>query len=180
MNLFYISKLFLSCAEEFPVEEYQIDGSAGDAGVSYVEDGLEEYEVLSAPDGNPGREDGVYQREVEHVDYLAEAYGGVAASGREELGDLGVGGFGEEGAVEEAVEDIAAGADHNQGDADKDAHRGFGTLEETAEENDHRHYQSYPEKDEDVFADIPAEGHSEGHSLVFDEGELEPVAEDVD
>jgi len=169
MNLNLISKLFLLYTEEFPMEDYEIDGSAGDAGVCYVEYGLKEDELLSSPDGHPGRKDGVYQGEVKHIDYLAEAYGGVAASGREELGDLGEGGFGEKRAVEEAVENIAAGAYHDKGNADQDAHRGFGTAQEAADVNNHYRYEDDTEEDQNIFADITPEGHSEGHSLILDE-----------
>jgi len=165
--------------EEFPMKEYEIDGSAGDAGVSYVKDRLEEDEVLSAPDREPGWKIRIDQGKIEHIDHFAEADGGISASGREELGDLCVGRFGEERTVKEAVEDIAAGADHYQCNADQHADGCFGAAEEAAEIDYHYRHQCYSQENKYILADVPAEGHPECHSFVFDESELEPVTDDV-
>ena len=163
--------------EEFPLEEDQVDRSYGDAAVGEVEHGLEE--EVSADEGDPvgpGPEG-----EVEHVHDLALHEGGVVAPGGDDAG----GGLGEEEAVEQAVEDVSEGAGGDEGEADEDAGRDRGALvgarpplEEPGDPHRQDGEQDDPEGREGVLADDAAERHAEGHALVLDEQDLEPVRED--
>ncbi len=169
------TKLFRRRAEEFPVEYNQIEGTCGYAGIGYIENGPEEDELLASPDGEPLRQHRVYQGEVEHIDHHSETDGSISAVGGKELGHLGICGFGEYAAVEETVENIAAGTYHYQSYAYQHAHRSLRTLQETADIYEHHYHQNDAEGGEKILAYLTAEGHPEGHSLVLDEKNLEPA-----
>ena len=97
---------------------YEQPGNAdGDRRIGYVEDGTEEFEVLSTDKGYPKRPIGLKQREIEHINYLALQEGGIAALGREEGGNVVVA-FVEDKAVETAVDDVAQGSGQDKCKAD--------------------------------------------------------------
>ena len=178
-----VQKGLIFLRKELPLEQDQVDGAYRDAAVGEVEDGFEE--DVAAHEGDPvgpGPE-----REVEHVHHFALHEGRVVAPG----GDQAGGGLGENQPVEQAVEDVAEGAGGDHGEAYEYAH-GHGStllspsflvrrgpaLQQLGDPPCQETEQDDPERGEGVLADHAAEGHAEGHSLVLDEQDLEPVGED--
>ena len=163
------------------MEQDQVDGAYRDAAVGEVEDGLEEDVAAHERDPvGPGPE-----REVEHVHHFALHEGRVVAPG----GDQAGGGLGEDQPVEQAVDDVAEGAGGDQGEADEHAHghggallgllvRRGSALEQLGDPPGQEAEQDDPERGEGVLAHDASKGHAEGHSLVLDEQDLEPVRED--
>ena len=159
------------------MEQDQVEGAYRDTAVREVEDGLEE--EIPAHKGDPvgpGPEG-----EVEHVHHLALHEGGVVAPGGHEPGRR----LGEDQPVEQAVDDVAEGAGGDEGKAHEHAGRDRGApvgarapLQQPG--NPHRQdgEQDDPEGREGILADHAAERHAEGHALVLDEQDLEPVRED--
>ena len=165
--------------EKLQVEQEQVEGAYCYAAVGEVEDGLEE--DVSAHEGDPvgpGPEG-----EVEHVHHLALHEGGVVAPGGHDAGR----GLSEDQPVEQAVDDVAEGAGGDEGEADDHAGGNRGALvvaraplEQAGDPHRQETEQDDPEEREGVLADHAAERHPEGHALVLDEQELEPVREDRD
>ncbi len=92
--------------------------------------------------------------------------------------------LGEQQPVEQAVDDVAEGAGGDERQADQDAGGNRGPLVFAAPPlhepgNPHRQddEQDDPERSQGVLADDSAERHPEGHALVLDEQDLEPVAQ---
>ena len=172
-----MSRILLFFREEFPLEQDQVDRAYRDTAVRKVEHRLEE--DVTAHEGNPvgpGPE-----REVEHVHHLALHEGGVVAPGGHEPRR----GLGKDQPVEQAVEDVAQGAGGDEGEADEHAGGDRGALvgacpplHEPGDPHRQDDEEDDPEGREGVLADHPAERHPEGHPLVLDEQDLEPVRED--
>ena len=160
--------------EEFPLEQDQVERAYRDAAVRKVENRFEE--DVTAHERNPVRPGP--EREVEHIHHLALHEGGVVAPGGDHAGS----GLGKDQSVEQAVDDVAEGAGGNERQSDEDAGGDRGALVGTAPPlqqpgNPHRQdgEQDDPEGGQGILADDPAERHPEGHPLVLDEQDLEPV-----
>ena len=89
----------------------------GDCRIGYIEDGAEEFEVLSADKRHPMWPSGLKQREIEHVDHLSLEEGSIAAFGWEECGNAVVA-LVEDESVEATVDDVAQGTCQYQYEAD--------------------------------------------------------------
>ena len=171
-----LSRILLFLREEFPLEQDQVDRAYRDAAVREVEHRLEE--DVPAHEGNPvgpGPE-----REVEHVHHLALHERGVMAPGGDDAGSR----LGEHQPVEQAVDDVAEGAGGDERQADKDAGGNRRTLvvtapplQEPGNPNRQDDEQDDPECGQGILADDAAERHPEGHPLVLDEQDLEPVTQ---
>ena len=169
-------RILLFFREEFPLEQDQVDRAYRDTAVREVEHRLEE--DVTAHEGNPvgpGPE-----REVEHVHHLALHEGGVMAPGGDDAGR----GLGEDQPVEQAVDDVAEGAGGDERQADEDAGGNRSALvgaapplHELGDPHGQHGEQDDPERRQGILADDAAEGHPEGHPLVLDEQDLEPVAQ---
>ena len=161
------------------MEQDQVEGAYRDATVREVEDGLEE--DIPAHEGDPvgpGPEG-----EVEHIHHLALHKRGIMTPGRNHAGR----GLGEEQPVEQAVDDVAESAGGDEGKAHDHAGGDRSALvvaraplEQPGDPHRQDDEQDDPENREGVLADHPAERHPEGHALVLDEQDLEPVREDRD
>ena len=163
--------LFFFLREELPLEQDQVEGAYRDAAVREVENGLEEDVTAHQRDPvGPGP-----QGEVEHVHDLALHEGCVMPPGRNHAGR----GFRKYQSVEQAINNVAKRAGRNQRQPHQHAgrHRLLNALDQPG--NPHRqHYEQHnPERRQRVLADHPAERHAEGHALVLDEQDLEPVPE---
>ena len=99
------------------VEEYERYDSARDGGIGDVEYRLEEEELLPAYEWDPVGPDEAEEREVEHVNHLAEEERSVASGFGEDGGDLGWHRVVEDQSVEHAVEDVACGSGCYKGEA---------------------------------------------------------------
>ena len=167
------------------MEQDQVDGAYRDAAVSEVEDGFEEDVAAHERDPVGPRP----EREVEHIHHLALHEGRVVAPG----GDHAGGGLGEDQPVEQAIKNVAEGAGRDHRQAHEHTH-GHGRplfragllvrlgppLQEVGDPPDQEAEKDDPERGEGILAEDAAEGHAEGHSLVLDEQDLEPVREDRD
>ena len=109
------------------------------------------------------------------IHHLALHDGGVGAEG----GHCVVGGFAEDEAVAEAVDDVPEGTGGNEGKADENA-CGDRTFQQFGNPPHQHHEEHHAEKGEGVLPDDPAERHAEGHSLVLHEEQLEPVPQHRD
>ena len=86
------------------MEEDEVEGPDGDTAVREIEYWFEEAERMASDEREPRRPDGVDQREVEHVHYLAEHHWRV---GTAELGHLIGSRCGKQLTIEQTVYDIA-------------------------------------------------------------------------
>ena len=152
------------------VEDEQEDDTHRDAGVGEVEHRTEEDEGLSAPDGNPLGPRRFYQREVEHVDHLAQEEGSVARAEGNDVGDIERVGGTEDHAVEHAVDDVPRRSSHDHGQADHIASRGaaLDELHDIPADGDDGHDA---ERAQHILVD---ERHAEGHAAVLHEVDIEP------
>ena len=166
--------MLLFLREEFPLEQDQVDRAYRDTAIREVEYRLEE--DVTSHERNPVGPGP--QREVEHVHHFALHEGGIMAPRGNDAGS----GLGKDQPIEQAVDNIAEGAGGDERQADKDpggdrralvvAAPPFQKLGDPHRQDDE---QDDPEGSQGILADDPAERHPEGHALVFDEQDLEPV-----
>ena len=104
---------------------------------------------------------------------------GIAASVGEEGGDLRVGALAEDAAVEHAVDDVAHGARGDEGDAEQ--HAEFGVFLREADQHPEEGNDGHdPKEAQRQLQDAATPQPSEGHAVVLDEQQLEPVPDDGD
>ena len=136
------------------MEEDQVEGADGDAGIGEVEYRAEEDDPGAVAD----------DREEQHIHHLAEHERGIAP----------------DHAVEQAVDDVADGPGRDQRQAHRDA-RGRGILlDQRAYPPDQRAAQHNAEERQQELADLAAERHPEGHALILHEGDAEPLPDHID
>ena len=158
------------------VKYYQSYDSTRNSGIGKVENRLEEKELLSADPRHPRWPYETEQREVEHVDHTSEENRGVASAGRKERGHLRRRGIIENESIEDTIEYVARCACDDECQADEIAARDGAQCIDF----DYVPYQEsdgdYSEQGQRKFA---SKFHPEGHSVVFDEIQIEP-REDFD
>ena len=150
-------KILFLAGEKAEVEDDKVGGTEGDAGVGKVEDRLEE--DVAAQKRNPvgpGEE-----REVEHVYHLAE----------------------EEGPVNHRIENVSgsSGGNHRESDKNTRGNKRRTIFRCAAKKIVNPPYQGaakpYAENRENELADNSSEFHPEGHTLILDVTQTEPVAQ---
>lgn len=154
------------------------EGADGDGGIGHVEDGAEEEEVRPANPRHPLGPVELEQREVEHVDHAPLQQGGIAALGREQLCHV-VEALVEYQAIEAAVDQVAHGTDEDEGKADdqRGADPFLDQMQQVPQECPRGHQTEYRKE---YLADMAANGHAEGESLVFHEVQAAPFANQED
>ncbi len=171
--------LFLRAREEAVLEENQVESAHRDAAVGEIEDRCEKQKAATSHERNPRRPDRVNQRKVEHVHDTTEHQRGVI----------------EDHTVEKAVYDVAECAGGDQREAHKDSCRDYRFAvrqQSLTAVTGHglAHKRGYPpaestrerdsEERQQKLAHSPAELHSESHSFILDEEDLEPVSDDAE
>ena len=157
--------------EIFPIEEQEGYDAAGDGCIGKVEYGTEEDAVLAAIDGYPRGHVPLDEWEVEHIDDASVEEFSIAHAPGYELCCVGVGGIVEDESVEEAVDDVACGSCHDECEAD-DVAQGATAHDFAPDEPAYDADCDETEEGEDEFAS--EEFPSECHSVVLDEGDVEP------
>ena len=151
------------------MEESDQEDGYGDGRIGDVENRIEEGEVVASYERHPFRPIEVKERELEHIDHLSVEEGRITSIFGQERSHLAVAQV-EDLPVEDAVDDVAKGAGCQQGDADDVAQLqilfdGLGQVVEQGEDGD---------DSEDGEEDLVEELYTEGHSVVFYEGDVEP------
>ena len=164
LRLLSLLSFLLTFGEEPPLEQQQIDRPAGDAAVGEIEDGPEEDNVTAAPDGETGRKCRIDDRKIEHIHHPSVQEWRIV----------------EDDAVKHRVDHVADGAAQDGCQTDEYAGRRFRLLEQPAHVEDNQDDQHQTAQAEDQFAPRLTELQAEGHTVVFDKQELEPVAANMD
>jgi len=170
--------LFVVAGEKLVLEEDEVEGADCHAAVCKVEDRCKEDEMTAAYEWHPVRPVGVYQWEIEHVNYFAEEEGSISHSAQLCYGS--VGGFTEDEAIEEAVHNVAQCSCCDKGEADYNTCRSIRFFQKTGNPYDQDGEQDDSEDGKAQFAEHSAEFHAECHTLVLYEEDAEPVADDVE
>ena len=160
-------------AEAVRVEQQDGYRAAADGRIGQVEDWAEEDEVLAAHKRHPRRPVELEQREVEHVHHLAIQPAGIALAQGYQRGNAGARAFREQDTVEDAVNDVAHRPGENQRHAGNVAFLEVGPDEQQDVPDDEAREHQSRQRLHGLGHDL----HAESHSLVLDEGYVEPVGD---
>ena len=166
------------------MEDEHIEHANGDGGVGKVEDGTEEDKVVVGAEEEIWKPRGILfgnvdDGEIQHVDHATVQPASIAAAVGEKGGDLRVGALAEDAAVEYAVDNVAHGTRRDKGEAEQHAESGVSLRE--ADEHPKQGHDGYNPKEAQAELQEAATAHpTEGHAVVLDEQQLEPVSEDRD
>ena len=156
-------------------QKLSVEKVGADAGISKVEDRAEEDEVVAADEGEPIGPVPLHEREVKHIDHLSLEHRGVPFAPRHELRYAIGGTLREDGSIEHAVDDITQRTGYDEGHTHEiSLGKPLATylahiIDEEADGHD-------TEEREEQF---PKDLHTECHTRVFGEVDVEPVG-DVD
>ncbi len=161
------------------LEDEEGDDADRYGGIGEVENGLEEGELLTADDGEPGGVMGIYEGEIEHVDDFAVEEIGVAIAKGDQVGDvLHVGvAVVEDESIKHTVEQVAKGAGIDERSAAKKTPMVF-FADEMAKVEGAENDGDEAEEGEYDLSEIAAKLPTPGHTYIFYKMEAEPMAED--
>ena len=158
-------------AERTRIEQQHGNGSAADSRIGQVEDGTEENEMLACHERHPRRPVELEQREVEHVHHTPVQPVSITLPRRHERGNAHPRALAEDGAVEDAVDDIAHRPCKNQCDAHDVTHLEVRLGQPPdVPQDDTREHQPHQR-----LHRLGHHLHAEGHAVVLDESNVEPV-----
>ena len=158
--------------ESFVMKKEQCYDSHTDAGISKIEDGAEEDEMLSAPDWQPRWPIPFHEGEIEHIHYPALHQTVIACPPRHEFCYHGSRRIVEDHAVEEAVDNVSCRSCQDEREADDESDGFTPTTDDTHEipQQDRHSYDA--ETGEQLLVH---QFHAKRHATVLCEQDIEPV-----